>query len=163
MIPTRLNQHYNSGTVVGFNSSTGSVLVMANSTVSVPRYPGYHFTAIQQSTLANYPSGYKWPSLLDFCSLRCNRTLNSHSVLNDNYFREKLNRLSSQDNVLDRYLVTSDVKESALCCGRYYYNLVEVFERNCYSRIAHVACSHNNGWLIPVLYINGENCDTNET
>ena len=76
MTPTRFNQQYKGGTVVGFDSSTGSVIIFSNSYVNTPSATLLSFEQAQKATLRDYPKGYKWPSVQTFnCVLESGRVV----------------------------------------------------------------------------------------
>ena len=81
MTPTRFNQQYNGGTVVGFNSSTGSVIIFSNKFVNNPSVTLLRTELAQLDTLRNYPEGYKWPSLQTFnCVLASGRAVTPTAI-----------------------------------------------------------------------------------
>ena len=163
MIPTRLNQQFNRGTVVGFDLRTGSVLVMANSAVSVPSYPDHLFESIQRLTLENYPRGYKWPTQLDFRSLISPSDSEWVPVMSG-HFRQHLFRLNfvttPRSSYYINYLVTSSTKVNSETGIIRYWIVGIKSSDDLYAQMDNYFI--NSGMLIPVLYINGENCDTYE-
>ena len=80
--PTRFNQQYNGGTVVGFNSSTGSVIIFSNKCVNNPSVTLLSTELAQLDTLRNYPEGYKRLTVQTFnCVLESGRVA-THTAIN---------------------------------------------------------------------------------
>lgn len=157
MIPTRLGSQYNSGTVVGFSSSTGSLIVMANTATSVQSFDYIQFQSVKQATLKNYPSGYVWPSLIDFQSLGVD--LKEMSPVNT-YVLAIIKKCKILDSMDRCFLLTDYVSSSR---GKFFHSICQIFSVDVSG--AHVGTygfGWNYGHLLPVFHINGENCDTNE-
>ena len=81
LIPTRFNQQYKGGTVVGFDSSTGSVIIFSNNCVNDLSATLLSFEQAQLDTLRDYPKGYKWPSVQTFnCVLESGRVVTPTAI-----------------------------------------------------------------------------------
>lgn len=65
MIPTRLQQRFNNGIVVGFNSTTGSVIVVNDYYASITGLTVKNMNQQIQDSLAQFEPGYTWPSIQD--------------------------------------------------------------------------------------------------
>lgn len=157
MIPTRLGAHYNSGTVVGFNSYTGSLIVMANTATSVRSFDYIQIQSVKQSTLKNYPSGYVWPSLIDFQSLGVELTDPISPV--NTYVLAIVKKCKILDSMGQCFLLTDYVSSST---GKFFHSICQICSVKVSASIGTYAFGWNYGHLLPVFHINGENCDTNE-
>ena len=156
MIPTRLGAQYNSGTVVGFSSSTGSLIVMANTATSVQSFDYIQFQSVKQATLKNYPSGYVWPSLIDFQSLGVD--LKEMSPVNT-YVLAIIKKCKIFDSMEQCFLLTDYVSSAR---GKFFHSICQIFSVEVSAYIGTYGFGWNYGHLLPVFHINGENCDTNE-
>ena len=160
MIPTRLGAKYNGGTVVGFNSRTGSILVLANSAVFVNRcFPG-DFLQVSADSLKSFPEGYQWPTVHDFYSLGFNDdwTLETPKC---KYVFNVVGQLAILPNASSQVFLTSSTDaESFNECLQYRYQVVKT-SNTLYARLSLYGAAYSDGYLIPVYYINGDNCDSN--
>lgn len=158
MILTRLGAQYNSGTVVGFNSSTGSVIIIANTAILVQSFDYIQFQLVKQSTLKDYPSGYVWPSLNDFWTLGVD--LQEPKLFENKYVLVIIKKCKILDNMERCFLLTNYASSSK---GKFSHSICQILAGS--KVTAHIG-SYRFGWnyghLLPVLYINGENCDTYE-
>ena len=160
MIPTRLGAKYKEGTVVGFNSRTGSILVFANSVVVVDHFYHCQFTSVQEESLKSFPEGYKWPTEHDFYSLGVSNELKPSPLFN--YTRKLIRPLINfRTKTWFRYfyLVSCSTRLNSENTMLYFQCGVA------WEPTETVGCdffrsSYNNGNLIPVYYINGANCDS---
>ena len=163
MIPTRLGAKYNRGTVVGFNSRTGSILVFANSFVVVDHFYHCQFTSVQEESLKSFPEGYKWPTVHDFYSLGVTNELTPSPLFD--YTRKLIRSLiefRSDTQFQHFYLVSCSTRLGSENTMLYFqcgvaWEPTETVGCDFFSSL------HNNGNLIPVFYINGADCDSNET
>ena len=138
MIPTRLNFQINSGVVAGFNRTTGSIIVIHNR----PKFLGVTNKDLHYDRLNNYCSSLsstvKWmiPTVSDVAELK--DILAKQTLLSGTVLTEKLPN-------------TND------CQGVCLYQ-----DRLTNSIAYHVVSSmwYNDGFIFPVLYINGRNCES---
>ena len=150
MIPTRLGVKYKEGTVVGFNSRTGSILVFADSSVFVPTYDQSDFLQVSADSLKSFPEGYKWPTAHDFYSLGFNEDWNSPPFVNRH-------NVDKNDGLR---LVTRSIKSnSSFISLQFYCHMVNFHKK--FGRVGVYNRNVNCGVLNPVYYINGANCDSN--
>ena len=161
MIPTRLGAKYKEGTVVGFNSRTGSILVFANSFVVVDYFRHRQFTSVQEESLKSFPEGYKWPTEHDFYSLGVTNELTPSPLFN--YARKLIRHLIEfRTRIWFRnfYLVSCSTRLGSENTVLYFQCKV-VWEPTETVGCDFFMAVYNNGNLIPVYYINGANCDSN--
>ena len=160
MIPTRLGTKFKDGVVAGFNRNTGSVLVFANSLTHVPRFKHQDFETVKTTSLEEFPPGYTWPTQHDFESLSVTSPLSLSTtfvyilpaILNFNYRYP-----------VDRYLYLLTCSHSIIRNEvRYCLCSIDLphIEHNIYVNYGFYNHNCNGGHLIPVLYINGVNCNT---
>ena len=65
-LPTRIGQQFNEGSVVGFNTRSGCVIVCANHSLLL-RSEIHPVTTLSHSeSLESFPTGYSWPLITDF-------------------------------------------------------------------------------------------------
>ena len=156
MIPTRFNQQYKGGTVVGFNSSAGSVIIFSNNCVNTPSATLLSFDQAQKDTLRDYPKGYKWPSVQTFnCVLESGRVVTSTAI--DSVTRE-----------FSTYLIKMfrDFGCISLLTSNYTnYGIVEVkfvkgYDTGVWCTLASITPSANFEVVIPVFEYNGNTQDT---
>lgn len=159
MIPTRLNQSYNNGTVMGFNSRTGSILVFANSTVYVPVYSHDSFDVVRSDSLKNFPKGYQWPTIHDFYSVGT-RLSKGQLSFNLSFFT-LIDRLNLPRSSSYEYFLTCNFEQyDHDNIYGYFMCMFYLVDRQT-ALIRSVSYRFNDGHLLPVYYITGSNCDTN--
>ena len=156
MIPTRLGVKYKEGTVVGFNSRTGSILVLANSAVFVNPCVPSDFLQVSAESLKSFPEGYKWPTAHDFYSLGFNDdwTLETPKC---KYVFNVVGQLAILPNDCAQFFLTSSTDTGAFNeCLQYRYQFVKT-SNTLYARLRLYRTAYSDGYLIPVYYINGNN------
>ena len=156
MIPTRLGAKYKEGTVVGFNSRTGSILVFADSSVFVPTYDQSDFLQVSAESLKSFPEGYKWPTAHDFYSLGFNDDWTSETS-ECKYVFNVVGQLAILPNDSAQFFLTSSTDTGAFNeCLQYRYQFVKT-SNTLYARLSLYGAAYSDGYLIPVYYINGNN------
>ena len=145
MIPTRLNQRFNRGTVAGFKKETGEIILVADRAVCVDDYSFSEFGQIQLDTLQQYPAGYKWPSVAEIKKLD-RRTIEFCGKLKQKFLGTQLltNRIL--------WLVTRDciVNDQYASFFMYYLHLESNNLKEFYDTFYE---GENNGWLCPIALI----------
>ena len=144
MIPTRLNQNFTCGYLAGFNNMTGNLIVVHNS----PSYTSsLQLDRFKQDLLQymenNYP-GWKCPTINDLESLnRCTFAPFVLKGLKPNY-----------KNSRSVYITTiSEICRSVITQQRIYQTVTDTI------RIERCRTWDTSGFIVPVIYINGTNCD----
>lgn len=154
MIPTRLNQQFNQGTVVGFSKTTGAVVVFANTIGYVDKFNSSSFERMQQESLAAYPTGYQWPTSDDFYHSMCRRIGRRLYEMDPLVKQNLIHRLCICSDK-DYYLVTRE------CINNTKFVQVYMKFRGCTSLVSSGLYSKlTMGNLIPVMRINGHNCES---
>ena len=148
MIPTRLNQRFNSGTVAGFKKETGEIIIVADRAVYVDDYYLSEFEQIQSETLQQYPAGYKWPSVAEI------KILNIHTI----EFCMKLKQKFLGTQLLTNrilWLVTRDhiVNNQHASFFMYYLHLEFNNLNNLKEFCDTFYEGENSGWLCPIALI----------
>lgn len=167
MIPTRLNQQFNSGTVTGFNRKTGSVIVFSNTVTNKVHSLGpYDHINTEYSTLKMYPAGYQWPKLSDFDHLTINHEVSYFGdpiSLNAEHFLQQVIPQMLDPKVRVPYCLLT-----ATYNGVNEYDEPEIFtdivlRQDYFNRWVIQKFSHSSGRhygnLLPVITINGSNAD----
>ena len=142
MIPTRLHQPFKNGVVLGFNRESGSVIVVTNHyTIASFDLSNIEQTIEQSSNLEH---GYGWPTISDCEAIAI----------------EFLTRVFKEQSSLHYYLVSRTIvsvygdvlKMIQLAIHKSYSNTsFEIMQ-------VLVPSTGSNGIVLPVLYINGNNC-----
>ena len=162
VIPTRLGVSYKTGTVVGFNPNTGSVLVFANRFVDIHNFEHHEFPTVRDESLKHYPDGFQWPSKSDFQHLGI--PFHPPLIRVGLYIEKVLNRarLTSLQPQWPCYLVSrTSVRVSSNEHNYVLCRIVYFVENNfrIFARLGTYTCDMNNGLLLPVYYITGNNCN----
>lgn len=149
MIPTRLNQTYYYGTVVGFNKHNGSIIVFSNTKTTTGIFCVTKIERVQEQTLAEYPPGYKWPTSQVFDQLVDCSTIGLHPATA--CFNSHLNKLfqnscgifllslNSSENIYSRPVNMLFVKDANQWCRK---------QHKLHTKSLHAGC------LIPVVEFN---------
>lgn len=154
MIPTRLNQQFNQGTVVGFSKTTGAVVVFANTIGYVDKFNSLSFERMQQESLAAYPTGYQWPTSDDFYHSMC-RIVSCGLYEMDPLVKQNLIHHLCICRDKDYYLVTRECIDDTKFLQVYitFRGRTAFVSSGLYSTLT-------MGNLIPVMRINGHNCES---
>lgn len=145
MIPTRLNQRFNCGTVAGFKKETGEIILVADRAVYVDDYYSSEFEQIQSETLQQYPAGYKWPSVAEI------KTLDRRTI--EFCFSLKQKFLSTQITDLEFWLVTRDYISETKSRSMSFYMYFLKYENNQLTESCYNYVDANGGWLCPIALI----------
>ena len=145
MIPTRLHQPFKNGVVLGFNRESGSVIVASKCYYCIDDFDLTTISDKIKQTEQCAP-GYTWPSILDL------ETVAVEIANMISFFRP--------DQLVNICLVTKTVvvdSEGDLKMSQLFLN-----NRDNQTSIARENYGSNfcYGDLIPMMHINGENCDT---
>lgn len=155
MIPTRLNQQFNQGTVVGFSKTTGAVVVFANTIGYVDKFNSLSFERMQQESLAAYPTGYRWPTRDDFYHSMCRR-LDRRLYEMDHLVKQNLIHHLCICRDKDYYLVTREWFNDT----KFLSQVFITFRGRTTFVSSGVYSTLTMGNLIPVMRINGHNCES---
>lgn len=164
MIPTRLGQQFNTGTVLGFNSRSGSIMIFSNTLTRVDWHEYKDQEQVYANALALYPVGYMCPSKEDFLALTNVDDFVTDVFLDVKYLHHITAHLTNckllgQHQKYPSFLLTRpDASINKYDCFIHFY----VFEdnRKLFAEFYEYKSSKDYGTLIPVLKINGENCDS---
>lgn len=154
MIPTRIGSQYNDGTVVGFNSATGSVVVFANTKTRVSEFFLKDFDNVQANTLQDYPNGYRWPAGGDFnCVVDIGEISTAEMRKVSQMFAFYMCRWFSNYDFV--FLLTSEYNREGRS-GFVDIMFSRIINDNTWTCKKSVLNANSNyGWLIPVFEING--------
>ena len=156
MIPTRLNQQFNRGTVVGFDSNTGSIVVIANTALAVKQYDCDNASTVFAAALTEFPGGYVVPTSRDFNVIvksAARRTLTLTDIAHRVFERQSCIRRR-----MFMHLITSDPHVVQQKCVEFRQMFVNRIDNNT-TTLTYVLVSERSsyGYLIPFLKINGSN------
>lgn len=171
MIPTRVNQQFYHGTVSGFNPATGSIVVFSNTayyseSVSAAKFAQYYY----EST-CNFPKGYKWPTASDFQLLLGSFVSETTLVDGELYtleldiptmplsFKNYVQKLLGQQSEYSTWVAFDENFKLGSCHAFVEIILSEGFEEFLCEIQPYTARSTREGYLVPVLRINGSNVD----
>ena len=154
MIPTRVRQQYKEGSLMGFNPKTGKLLIVANRSTYIEYYLPHERDQVYQQSLANYPQGCSQPTVDDFKAIKIQDIVRCIAVSG-----------CALSNVRHRqedfaWFVTCNV------VGRKSKPLYRLVVINNYSsevgqvKLFSTDAASNDGYLCPVLRINGSNCES---
>ena len=152
MIPTRYCQKFRNGTTAGFNFKTGSVIVMSDYTANVDQHATCDFHLIINDLLSEFDPAYVCPSTN--CIKSLNRlTVNRLFVMTGKWLRT---------NILSRtYICTSSTAIADSIQMEIQHEIVYPYYNGVlYMYSYRINEQFNNSVLVPVILINGENCDT---
>ena len=145
MIPTRLHQPFNNGVVLGFNRESGSVIVASKCYYHIDEFDlttiSYKIKQTEQSS-----TGYTWPSILDLETVAVEIAnmisfLRSAHLVNICLVTKTVVVDSEGDLKMSQLFLNNRDNQTSIARDNYGSN-------SCY------------GDLIPMMHINGENCDT---
>lgn len=145
MIPTRLYQTFQSGRVLGFNSLTGSVMCFHDNGFDYPTFDPNSIDFVIEKTMRAYP-GYTWPSIDDLEV--------AVELLQFTHESEAAYVYLSSRSIANQDLHDTGEPSPFMIQLRFAFGTPYTRKRALFSK---QTC---NGLVLPVLYINGENCDT---
>ena len=145
MIPTRLRQQYNNGTVIGFCKDTGTVIIASNHY----RYVGKTSKVeVNQLSSEQKRCGYSWPSVQDL-----------HMILTETVESEpylEFSPLCPQLKWLTGFTWYRNFVSNTLTESRKNPLLKQVdFTYSRKIRVQDVKVSRASGFLVPVIKLNG--------
>ena len=145
MIPTRLHQKFKNGVVLGFNRGSGSVLVASKCYYCIDDFDLNTIAAKIKQTEQRAP-GYTWPSISDVETVAAK-------------FANMISFLRSA-HLVNICLVTKTVVVDSE--GEPRMRQLFLYNRDGRTSITRENYGSNfcYGDLIPMMHINGENCDT---
>lgn len=145
MIPTRLYQTFQSGRVLGFNPLTGSVMCFHDNGFDYPMFDPNSIDSVIEKTMRAYP-GYTWPTIDDLEV--------AVDLLQFTYESESAYMYLSSRSIANQDLYDTGEPSLFMIQLRFAFGTPYTRERVWFDK---QTC---NGVVLPVLYINGENCDT---
>ncbi len=156
MIPTRMHQSFKCGVVLGFNKLTGAVVCAHPCTVDVDGFDNEEIDSKIKETMQSYPSGYTWPLISDLDAIVDELTI-KYKGRELTYFvsRSLVESYSYITGEFEQQMIQMRFSSNSNNC--YYY--LRQFP-DCFYSHRNFDSHENEGCLIPVLLINGENCDT---
>lgn len=145
MIPTRLYQTFQSGRVLGFNTLTGSVMCFHDNGFDYPMFDPNSIDSVIEKTMRAYPR-YTWPTISDLEV--------AVDLLQFTYEDESAYMYLSSRSITNQDFDTIWEPTPFMIQLRFAFGTPYTRERVLFDK---QTC---NGVVLPVLYINGENCDT---
>lgn len=154
MIPTRLHQKFKDGLVAGFNPFTRSVLCVHLVEHVVDGFDNEDIDAKINETMQHYLIRYTWPVITDLYAIV------DHLKIE---FKERDLMYFVTRSMVDKDLYGTGEFEKFMIQMRFSSNPNEYYLQSvpdCFYSHREFESYVNEGFLIPVLHINGENCDT---
>lgn len=145
MIPTRLYQTFQSGRVLGFNTLTGSVMCFHDNGFDYSEFDLDSIDSVIEKTMRAYP-GYTWPTISDLEV--------AVELLQFTHESEAAYVYLSSRSIANQDFDTIWEPSPCMIQLRFAFGTPYARERALFNK---QTC---NGLVLPVLYINGENCDT---
>lgn len=149
-LPTRVGQQCNGGTVVGFNTQSGSVIVCANYSLLLSGTTHPATTLSYRETLESFPAGYEWPLITDFVNWQTTRCSIDYGCL--------IAHLKKVFNGRSWARLAVQLPDKSLNFDSFRILLVSLDHKTSASILDYTAIIH--GRLVPVFKLTGDNCDS---